>query len=109
MLDPAVGASSFALLVALLAGGEAERRQFGFIEPGHDLRDLELARAELARCFRIGADDPEIDPWIAEARDDARAEVARLWSWITRTAAALRHHRTLSHQQIEALRGDDPI
>ena len=96
------------MLIALMAGAAAERRLFGYHEPGTDHGDIEkLARQQLARCFEIDAADPEIDEWLEVARTDAAAEVADHWPWIERTATLLRRHRTISQAQIEACR-DEP-
>ena len=108
VLDPSpTGGSMYPMLIALMAGAAAERRLFGYHEPGTDHGDVELARQQLARCFEIDAADPEIDEWLEVARTDAAAEVADHWPWIERTATLLRRHRTISQAQIEACR-DEP-
>ena len=91
------------MLIALMAGAAAERRMFGYHEPGTDSGDLEIARGELARVFNLPPSHPEIGAWLEDVRTDAAAEV-ETHQWIQRTAVALRRARALDQRQIEVCR-----
>jgi hypothetical protein len=97
-------ATTFGLVVASLAGSEAERHAFGNVGPGNDAGDIEAAREDLADLFTLRLDDPAIESrWLPFAREQAAECVARHWDAISRVAAALRRHRTLDGQQVAVL------
>jgi hypothetical protein len=97
------GATTVGLILASLAGGEAERRRFGFIARESDAGDVEHAREHLALLFPE-ATDQDLVGWLDFMRAEAATDVAGCWPWILRTAVALRRYRALSEQQIEHLR-----
>jgi hypothetical protein len=109
------GIEAEALLLSLLAGGAAERRQCPDLHAGSawDADDLQVARVVLvAEVFEVGNKIVTPDsPLVATALEAWHARAARLvdqhWRWIRRVAGALEQQLRVSGAEIVALREAD--